>query len=213
MPEKMSEIPIFYSFRRCPYAMRARLALLISGLPFELREVVLRDKPAQMLTASPKGTVPVLCLPDGRVVDESIDIMRYALGRHDPENWLAGDDGELIAMNDGPFKHHLDRYKYSDRHGSDPMVHRAAASDLLGVLDARLGEVGWLSGKGRTLADMAVFPFVRQFAAVDPDWFAALPLVNLQRWLAALVADPLFEAAMIRAAPWREGDAPLLLGA
>ncbi|HWV12635.1 MAG TPA: glutathione S-transferase N-terminal domain-containing protein, partial [Sphingobium sp.] len=103
---------ILYSFRRCPYAMRARMALIVSGQPVELREVVLRDKPPAMLSLSPKGTVPVLALPDGAVIDESLDIMRWALRLHDPEGWLDGDDAALIAANDGPFKQHLDRYKY-----------------------------------------------------------------------------------------------------
>ncbi|HEX7852901.1 MAG TPA: glutathione S-transferase [Sphingobium sp.] len=208
----MSVRPILYSFRRCPYAMRARLALLISGQAVEIREVRLRDKPASMLAASPKGTVPVLLLPDGSVIEESLDIMRWALEQHDPEGWLAGDDGALIARNDGPFKHHLDRYKYPERHGSDPLIHRAAAVALLGELDMRLADSAQLCGTGRTFADMATFPFVRQFAAVDPEWFAAQPLPRLRQWLVAHVASPLFEAAFLRLSPWQEGDAPIIFG-
>ena len=120
----MTTLPILYSFRRCPYAMRARMALLVSGILCEIREVKLSDKPVEMLRASPKATVPVL--PDGGVIDESLDIMRWALRRHDPEDWLGGDDTALIAANDGAFKHHLDRYKYPDRHGSDAAEHRTA---------------------------------------------------------------------------------------
>ncbi|MCE7795140.1 glutathione S-transferase [Sphingobium sufflavum] len=208
----MSPLPILYSFRRCPYAMRARLALLVSGQAVVIREVKLRAKPAAMLAASPKGTVPVLCLPDGTVIEQSLDIMRWALGRGDPEGWLAGDDAALVARNDGPFKHHLDRTKYPDRHGSDPAVHRGAALELLADWDARLAATGYLCGPARTLADMAVFPFVRQFAAVDPDWFAAQPLPHVHRWLARHLADPLFGRAMIRLSPWAEGDDPIPFG-
>jgi len=202
---------ILYSFRRCPYAMRARMALLASGQPVELREVVLRDKPAPMLVLSPKGTVPVLALPDGRVLDESLDIMRWALAQNDPEGWLAGDDPELIAANDGPFKHHLDRYKYATRHGADPLVHRAEAVEWLDKLEVRLERNRQLCGDRRTLADIALFPFMRQFSATDPDWFAAQPLPRLQAWLAEHVASDVFARAMIRIAVWREGDQPVFL--
>jgi glutathione S-transferase len=204
-------MPILYSFRRCPYAMRARMALLVSGMAVEIREVVLRDKPLAMLAVSPKGTVPVMVLADGAVIDESLDIMRYALGQNDPEDWLAGDDAALIAVNDGPFKHHLDRYKYPERHGSEPLSHRAAALDLLVPLEARLMRTAHLQGATRTLADVALFPFVRQFAAVEPDWFDAQPLPHLKQWLAAHSGSDLFERAMVRRPAWRDGDAPVLL--
>jgi glutathione S-transferase len=203
--------PILYSFRRCPYAMRARMALLISATPVEIREVVLRDKPPEMLAASPKATVPVLVLPGGEVIDESLEIMRWALTRSDPEGWLAGDDTALIAANDGAFKHHLDRYKYPDRHGSDALEHRAAGAEMLQVPEDRLAASDNVNGDRRTLADIAIFPFVRQFAAVDHAWFDTLPLPRLQRWLAALTAAPLFETAMVRLPPWRAGDAPIPL--
>lgn len=192
--------------------MRARMALLVSGLAVEIREVVLRDKPLAMLAVSPKGTVPVMVLADGAVIDESLDIMRYALGQNDPEDWLAGDDAALIAVNDGPFKYHLDRYKYPERHGSEPLSHRAAALDLLVPLEARLMRTAHLQGAMRTLADVALFPFVRQFAAVEPDWFDAQPLPHLKQWLAAHSGSDLFERAMVRRPAWRDGDAPVLLG-
>ena len=190
--------PVLYSFRRCPYAMRARMALLISEAAFELREVTLRDKPPEMIAASPKGTVPVLVLPDGRVIDESLDIMRHALAQHDPEDWLDGDDAGLLAANDGPFKHHLDRYKYPDRHGSDADAHRAAGLALLDRLEQRLADSANLCGEGRSLTDIAVLPFVRQFAAVDRGWFDAQPLPGLQRWLRDHLGSALFMAAMAR---------------
>lgn len=195
--------PILYSFRRCPYAMRARLALLISDTNFELREVALSAKPAAMLAASPKGTVPVLVEADGRVIDESLDIMRWALRRADPEAWLAGDDAALIATNDGPFKHHLDRYKYPDRHGGDAAMHRAEGLALIDPLEARLRHQPFLCGAARSLTDAALMPFVRQFAATDPAWFAAQPIPAVQAWLASYCASPLFGQAMLRQEPWR----------
>ena len=190
--------PILYSFRRCPYAMRARMALLVSETRCEIREVKLREKPAELIAASAKATVPVLVLPDGRVIDESLDIMRWALRRNDPEGWLEGDDAGLIAANDGPFKHHLDRYKYPDRHGSDPAEHRARAAAMLGELEVRLASQPWLCGPRRTLVDAAIMPFVRQFAAVDRTWFDAQALPAVQRWLAVQLASPLFAEAMIQ---------------
>ena len=201
--------PILYSFRRCPYAMRARLALYVSGVRCELREVKLGAKPGSMLAASPKGTVPVLQLPDGIVIDESLDIMRWALSRHDPEQWLDGEDSALVAGNDGTFKHHLDRYKYPERHGEDSATHRAAALVFLRELDARLARNTQLCGPARSLTDAAILPFVRQFAAVDQTWFDALPLPHLQAWLNGHVTSALFQAIMMRVAPWSAGDLPL----
>ena len=195
--------PILYSFRRCPYAIRARLALVVSETRCEVREVKLRDKPAALIAASPKATVPVLVLPDGCVIDESLDIMRWALGRNDPERWLEGDDAGLIAANDGPFKHHLDRYKYPDRHGSDPAAHRACGLALLAALEMRLEEQTWLCGRRQSLTDAAIMPFVRQFAAVDRTWFDAQRLPRLQRWLGAQISSPLFAAIMIARPTWR----------
>ena len=201
--------PILYSFRRCPYAMRARLALAISATACELREVKLSNKPAAMLEASPKGTVPVLVPDSADPIEESIDIMRWSLARHDPEGWLDRDDRDLIAANDGPFKHDLDRYKYPDRHGSDSLAHRESARGFLGELDGRLAKNGQLCGARRGLTDAAIFPFVRQFAAVDRDWFGALPMPHLRKWLAGHLESPLFKAIMVRHHPWAEGDQPV----
>ena len=197
---------ILYSFRRCPYAIRARLALAISETPYVLREVKLSRKPEAMLEASPKGTVPVLVLADGTVIDESSQIMRWALERNDPEGWLERDDVALIERNDGPFKHDLDRYKYPDRHDSDAEAHRARGMEFLSLLDARLADQPHLCGARRGIADAAIMPFVRQFAAVDSDWFAAQPIPHLQKWLADNLASPLFETVMLRVAPWSPGD-------
>jgi len=205
----MSVLPILYSFRRCPYAMRARMALWISGTQCELREVKLASKPAEMLVASPKGTVPVLVLSDGTVIDESLSIMRWALGRNDPENWLAGNDAALLELLDGPFKHHLDRYKYFTRHDSDPLEHRAAAQAILVELDARLISQPFLCGGTRSMADMASFPFVRQFANHDKEWFLAQSIPHLRNWLERHLASPIFAAIMAKYAPWKPGNAPV----
>lgn len=212
----MGALPILYSFRRCPYAMRARLALAVSGQAHELREVVLKNRPAALLAASPKGTVPVLVLPCGEVIAESLDIMRWALARHDPAQWLMPPGGSredidaLIAANDGAFKQQLDRYKYPNRYpqecGDDAagfaLKQRNRAAPWLAQLDARLGQ-GWLLGSHASLADMALLPFVRQFSHTDPIWFAAQPWPRLQAWLAAFEASALYEGVMHKHAPWR----------
>ncbi|OYY91361.1 MAG: glutathione S-transferase [Sphingomonas sp. 28-66-16] len=198
----MIEPPILYSFRRCPYAIRARMALLISEVPFNLREVRLRDKPADLIAVSPKATVPVLVLATGEVIDESLDIMRWALRRHDPEGWLAGDDRGLIETFDGAFKHHLDRYKYPDRFGPPAPDHRDACLDLLLLLENRLALSTNLCGARRALTDIAIMPFVRQFAGVDPGWFGQQPLPRLQAWLSDHRESPLFYRAMLRPEPW-----------
>lgn len=203
--------PVLYSFRRCPYAMRARLALAVSGTRYELREVALRAKPAAMLEASPKGTVPVLVLPNGDVIDESIDIMRWALASCDPEDWLARDDAALISANDGPFKHDLDRYKYPQRHDAEPLGHREQGLAFLVELDRRISAGGQLCGIDAGLADAAIMPFVRQFAAVDREWFDAQALPHLQAWLHRHTTSPVFDAIMVRVAPWRPGDPPVIL--
>ena len=209
--------PILYSFRRCPYAIRARLALKAAGVPVVLREVVLRDKPAALLEISPKATVPVLQRPDGGVLEQSLDIMRWALAASDPQDWLrAGEDEDvrmLTALNDGPFKQALDRYKYAPRHPERPA--HAWRDDgvalMLAPLNARLAAHRFLLRDTPSLADMALVPFVRQFAAVDTAWFAGAPLAPLRAWLQALTATPLFESVMVRHPAWRPGDDAVLL--
>jgi glutathione S-transferase len=179
--------------------MRARLALDVSGQEYELREVALRNKPPEMLQVSPKGTVPVLVLPDGEVIDESLDIMLWALNRNDPEHWLtpACDMRGLISQFDSHFKQHLDRYKYPTRFaGADPLASRAEASQDLALLEERLTRTVYLAGQHVSLADMAIVPFVRQFANVDSDWFASQTFTALQRWLKSLLESPRFERIM-----------------
>ena len=198
--------PVLYSFRRCPYAMRARLAIAVSGTGCELREVKLSSKPGAMLAASPKGTVPVLVLPGGKVIDESMDIMRWALAKRDPECWLEGDDPVLINRNDGPFKHDLDRYKYPERHGVDPLKHRLLGVEFLRELDGKLERTSQLCGPVRSMADAAIMPFARQFAAVDQKWFRDQPLPRLKVWLANHISSEIFKLIMLRVAPWSPGD-------
>ncbi len=209
--------PILYSFRRCPYAIRARLALKAAGIPVVLREVVLRDKPAALLEISPKATVPVLQRPDGGVLEQSLDIMRWALAASDPQGWLRADEDDdvrlLTALNDGPFKQALDRYKYAPRHPERPA--HAWRDDgvalMLAPLNARLAAHRFLLRDTPSLADMALVPFMRQFAAVDPAWFTGAPLAPLRAWLQALTATPLFESVMVRHPAWRPGDDAVLL--
>nr|WP_137677988.1 glutathione S-transferase [Parerythrobacter lutipelagi] len=212
----MTPLPILYSFRRCPYAMRARMALWISGTTCELREVKLADKPPEMLEASPKGTVPVLVLPDGQVLEESIDIMRWSLGHNDPEGWLAGDHPGLIQLGDGSFKHHLDRYKYPTRYEDEPgnarTDHRGECLAILSDLNFRLAEREQLLGEQRTYADIALFPFIRQFANTDRDWFDAQPIPDLQRWLEGHLESDLFAAVMGKPAPWKAGAETVIFG-
>lgn len=203
------ERPILYSFRRCPYAMRARMALAISGTACHIREVKLSHKPAELIAASPKATVPVLVLPGGEVIEESLDIIRWALLQNDPESWLGREDRILIEANDGPFKHHLDRYKYPNRYACDPLSHRAAGLAPLAVLEKRLANHQNLCGEQRGMTDIAIFPFVRQFAQVDRIWFDAQPLTGLQAWLDRHLASPLFSATMLKLAPWEPSQRPI----
>ncbi|WP_271078293.1 glutathione S-transferase [Aurantiacibacter sp. MUD61] len=201
-----------YSFRRCPYAMRARMALVVSKTRCELREVKLSDKPQAMLDVSPKATVPVLVHSDGAFLEESLDIMRWALGHTDPEGWLERDDPELIAENDGPFKHALDHYKYPTRYDDcDPLPHRGRGEEFLVKLDARIAGQGQLCGEQRGITDVAIFPFIRQFANHDRKWFDALDLPHVQQWLAGHLESTLFKTAMQREKPWQEGDAPVAM--
>lgn len=198
-------LPLLFSFRRCPYAIRARLALRQAGIAHAVHEVVLRDKPAELLALSPKGTVPVMRLPDGRVLEESLDIMRWALAANDPQGWLmqAAPDAmqALIDLNDQRFKPLLDRYKYPERHpGHTRDQYRAQAIGcLLADLDSRLQRSRHLLSDRPSLADMAIVPFVRQFAQVDRAWWEdGNELAALRQWLHALTGSALFEAVMAK---------------
>lgn len=212
-------LPVLFSFRRCPYAMRARMAIAVSGLHCELREVALRCKPPELLAASIKATVPVLVLPNGAVIEQSREIMLWALRQNDPEGWLAPQLGSfdtmqaLIDQNDGEFKQHLDRYKYPNRypeeHQGDPSQfaahHRAVASAWLSTLELQLAGSAWLFGASASLADIAILPFVRQFAHTDAAWFAMQSWPNLQKWLMRWESGALFRRMMEKYPPWMSG--------
>jgi glutathione S-transferase len=205
--------PILYSFRRCPYAIRARMALAACGQEVELREVILRDKPPEFLATSPTATVPCMKLPDGTVIDESLDIMIWASGRNDPEDLrLFGTDcyRQMIALIDScedDFKSHLDRYKYANRFEDvDAAGERATAAEFLYDLDARLRGQVYLFGDRRSLADIGIAPFVRQFAHVDQGWFYAQDWPDLIRWLDAFKASTDFKSVMTKYPQWRAGD-------
>ena len=188
---------VLYSFRRCPYAMRARMALRYSGVPLSIVEVSLKAKPAQMLAASPKGTVPVLVCADGSVIEQSLDIMHWALARHDPDHWLQPGCNELIEANDTTFKVLLDRYKYAIRYPEHPMAfYRAQGAEFLQRLEDVLTRSPYLAGPALSLADVALAPFVRQFAHVDRDWFAQAPYPHLNAWLERFLASELFSSVM-----------------
>jgi UPF0176 protein len=195
--------PLLYSFRRCPYAIRARLALAQAGVAVHTVEVDLKHKPAALLAASPAGTVPVLVLPGGEVLAQSLDIMRWALAQHDPAGWLrpvaVGDGDFWTKTTDSAFKNWLDRYKYFERHPAHPQAHyrQQAVDCLLNPLEQALGTHGpWLGGAQPVLADAAVFPFVRQFAGVEPGWWATSPLAATRAWLQAWLESPLFRGVM-----------------
>lgn len=212
MTEAASALPVLYSFRRCPYAMRARIALAYAGIAVEIREILLKDKPASMLALSPKGTVPVLQLVDGRVIDESLDVMRWALAQHDPDDWLGADAQQtatLIAENDGAFKTALDQYKYHTRFPEHPPeYYRAQGEVFLQKLDGLLArhDARGLLRDSLSLADMAIFPFIRQFANSDVRWFGQAPYPHLRQWLDRHLAAPHFLRVMHKYPLWDEAD-------
>lgn len=213
-----SSYPLLYSFRRCPYAMRARLGLLFAGVSVELREIVLKNKPAHMLRISPKGTVPVLQLTDGTVIEESRDILLWALEQNDPQGLLNAkvlpEAHALIAQNDGEFKHWLDRYKYADRHLEMTQTeYREQGEVFLQVLESLLSKNRYLLGESITIADIGIMPFVRQFAHVDREVFYGLPYPKLQQWLQKWLDHPLFLQAMTKLTPWKEGDEMVIFSA
>ena len=193
------------------------MALSVSGVRFEWREILLRDKPEQMLEASAKGTVPTFVFPDGKVIDESLDLMLWALTQNDPDEWLPIDSMaravtyELIERNDGSFKGHLDRYKYATRfEGVDEIEHRTAGFETILDLENRLSTNPYLAGKGMGLADFAIFPFIRQFRIADRNWFDAQEIPCVHKWLNAAMTSEIFEEIMVKRQPWKEGDEPIL---
>jgi len=202
-------LPVLYSFRRCPYAIRARMALFYAGINVELREILLKNKPAAMLDLSLKGTVPLLISVDGTVLDESYDIMRWALEKNDPDSWYtaakSSEIDDLIQKNDGLFKDSLDRYKYSDRYPENSMeYYRSQAEIYLIFLEKKLITSNYLLGDVISLADVAIFPFIRQFCLVDKIWFEASPYLNLRRWLNNFLDSKIFSAVMQKEDVWKQ---------
>lgn len=204
--------PVFYSFRRCPYCMRAHMALKYAGIKAELREVDLNDYPPQAQAISPKATVPVLLLPDGNIIDESWDIVKWALEQSDPDNWC-GENGKymldaeiLIETNDFSFKEDLDHYKYADRYPEHTAEHyRQACEEFIEELEEMLADNSYLLAEQLSLADIGVFPFVRQFSLVDEEWFASAPYPRVRQWLNLLIKTRLFQQVFQKHETWREG--------
>lgn len=207
-------LPVLYSFRRCPYAMRARLAIAYSGISVELREVVLKDKPAALLSASPKGTVPVLISEQQTIIDESIDIMQWAIQQNDPDNWfqhLSPEQkqlgNELISYNDGTFKFYLDRYKYADRYPEQTeQFYREQGELFLQKLEQQLATHAYLLASHITWADIAILPFIRQFASVDKSWFEQANYPKVRDWLNTFIESVQFKQIMPKFKQWHEQD-------
>ena len=209
--ESTNNLPILYSFRRCPYAMRARMAIYISGQKCELREVLLRDKPPSMLEYSPKGTVPVLILQDGNVIDESLDVIDWALNLNDPDDWQRSKDTkktkELIKINDGEFKYHLDRYKYSKRYDNeDPEFHRKKCLKFIESLNNELNNSKYIFDNNISYVDIVLLPFIRQFRIADMEWFDSLPYDNIKVWLSKFLDSFLLNIIMKKYDLWKEED-------
>lgn len=199
---------ILYSFRRCPYAMRARMALAYSQQKVELREVSLKQKPISLFEYSAKASVPVLVLTDGTVIDESLDIMLWALAKYDPDHWQEklSEQVALIKENDTNFKANLDKYKYADRFPETELVYRENCYAFLDNLESRLQDQTYLFTNRLRLADIAIFPFIRQFAHVDLDWFESSHWHGLKRWLNEFKSSDLFVSVMHKYPVWQEPD-------
>lgn len=216
---ELANYPILYSFRRCPYAMRARMALVYSAVECELREVVLRDKPPSLLEYSPKGTVPVLILSDGTIIEESMDVINYALSRGDPEGLLdttseQSDDVEgLIVNNDKDFVKWLTRYKYFERHPEQTQAEylQVIEENYLQEFEKRLSGHKYIVSDKKTKADLALIPFIRQFAYADKEYFYNCKYKKIIAWLEGFMSDPSFEVVMHKFDQWHEGDEVKLL--
>ncbi|MBU3628718.1 glutathione S-transferase N-terminal domain-containing protein [Polynucleobacter sp. AP-Reno-20A-A9] len=201
-------MPILYSYRRCPYAMRARMALKYAGIQVEHREIELRNKPQSMLQISPKGTVPVLCIND-LVLDQSLDIMRWALQQSDPHGWTDIDESiakAWIEKNDGPFKILLDQYKYPNRflELEPEAVLDEALQLMLFPMEQALQQSQYLLGSRLTWVDIAIFPFIRQFSMVNPNRFEKLPIPAVKRWLTERLESELFDSVMQKHPIWKD---------
>ena len=218
LTEQLNALPILHSFRRCPYAMRARMAIRYSQIEVELREVKLSQKPGEMLALSEKGTVPVLVLENGTVLEESMDIIHWALSIDDNDNWKLTDQSDqyheamtLISENDTDFKNHLDHYKYADRNPNHPVeYYRNQGEPFLAKLNQLLSRRLYLIAGQISIADIAIFPFIRQFAYVDKDWFNNSDYQYLVNWTLKLIETTLFQSAMKKQNPWNPLDPPFV---
>lgn len=205
--ERLPEKTVLYSYRRCPYAMRARMALRYANIAVEICEISLRDKPPSMLAISPKGTVPVLHCAEGLVIEQSLEIMHWALAQHDPQHWLREtperDQAQWVTGNDTRFKYWLDRYKYAERYPEfESSYYRQHALECqIDMLEVQLAQFPFLGGETPILSDVALFPFVRQFAAVDATWFSTSPYPATRRWLKGWIESDLFKKIMAKPLP------------
>ena len=213
------KIPILFSFRRCPYAMRARIAIKLCDLECEIREINLKSKNKEFLKLSPKGTVPVLVLPDDKIIEESIDIVHWAIKTNDPYNLKLdnpikfNEDIKLIRIFDGEFKYHLDRYKYDTRFkDAKREEHKYKARDLLVNLNDRLEEKKWLNGDNVSLSDISILPFIRQYRIADIKWFdEQLELPNINRWLDNFLNSKILNNVMKKYKIWETTDPKIFL--
>ena len=213
-------LPILYSFRRCPYAMRARMALQYSGVKVELREVLLKDKPESLLAVDSDATVPLLVLPSDEVIDESWQIMLWAIRQNDQNYWLGENETlmpdveMLLEMNDYSFKTDLDHYKYADRYPEySAEYYRSQGEEFLQDIEQALSESRYLLGQMLSVADIAIFPFIRQFVFVDEAWFENAAYPQLQIWLQEMLDSKLFKSIMMKLPAWQQGDRPVVFPA
>ena len=192
--------PRLYTYRRCPVAFRSRLALYQAKIDYESIEISLKDKPSDFLALSPKGTVPVLVDNNGIVIEESLEIMFWALDKYDPDHWILNDNNfsqELINENDFHFKKNLDQYKYADRfpeHSKE--YYRSQCEVFLNLLNEKLQSKNYLMAERISLADVAIFPFIRQFYLVDEEWFLNSKYQELKKWLQSLLESQMFKDVM-----------------
>ena len=212
------KLPILYSFRRCPYAMRARIAIKLSNQTCELREINLHSKPTEFMEISQKGTVPVLVLTDGSIIDESLDIIKWAISKNDEfklksdKNEIEKSDDFLISLFDNVFKEHLDKYKYNSHYNNeDPLFHREKASEILFKVSNMLYKNKWLRGENPGVSDIAILPFVRQFRIADPDWFDnEFKLHKIKLWLNNFLISKMYLEVMEKFKPWEPGQNKIL---
>ena len=222
----LQDLPILYSLRRCPYAMRARLGILLANQQVLIREIVTKDKPEELLKCSPKGTVPVLVLPDGKIIEQSLQVMVWALELNDPQNLLRKSDDEvyhdvfeLIEENDNTFIGHLEQYRAAVRyHNEDLVDRRALCEEFLTKLEARLKQgsgypkKSYLFGDTPSVADYAIVPFISQFARVEKKWFNQSHYIGIQTWLRSILDSALYSKTMKAYPLWNESKQNMVFG-